>query len=80
LDSRITRYAGYLHCLYRLKMPDSAIAATAMLTTTTLLTRNVDDFRQSDDVKVQKSEEHCHGVQTWSTTLPRTRLSQHSLA
>jgi predicted nucleic acid-binding protein len=40
--------------LYRLKTPDSAIAATAMLTKTTLLTRNVDDFRQIDDLKVQE--------------------------
>ena len=53
LDSRIARYAGYLRRLYRLKTPDSAIAATAMLTKTTLLTRNVDDFRQIDDLKLQ---------------------------
>jgi predicted nucleic acid-binding protein len=37
-----------------LKTPDSAIADTAMLTKTTLLTRNVDDFRQIDDLKVQE--------------------------
>jgi len=37
-----------------LKTPDSAIAAMAMLTKTTLLTRNVDDFRQIDDGKVQE--------------------------
>src|SRR5215467_4955629 len=36
--------AGYLHRLYRLKTSDSAIAAMAMLTKTTLLTRNADDF------------------------------------
>jgi len=54
LDSRLARYAGYLRRLYRLKTPDSAIAATAMLTKTTLLTRNVDDFRQIDDLKIQE--------------------------
>ena len=54
LDSRIARYAGYLHRLYRLKTPDSAIAATAMLTKTTLLTRNVNDFRPIEDLKVQE--------------------------
>jgi predicted nucleic acid-binding protein len=54
LDSRLARYAGYLRRLYRLKTPDSAIAATAMLTKTTLLTRNVDDFRQIDDLKMQE--------------------------
>jgi len=53
LDSRLARYAGYLRRLYLLKTPDSAIAATAMLTKTTLLTRNVDDFRQIEDLKVQ---------------------------
>jgi predicted nucleic acid-binding protein len=54
LDSRLARYAGYLRRSYRLKTPDSAIATTAMLTKTTLLTRNVDDFRQIDDLKVQE--------------------------
>jgi len=54
LDSRLARYAGYLRRLYRLKTPDSAIAATAMLTKTTLLTGNADDFRQIDEVKVQE--------------------------
>jgi predicted nucleic acid-binding protein len=37
-----------------LKTPDSDIAATAMLTKTTFLTRNADDFRQIDDGKVQE--------------------------
>ena len=54
LDSRLARYAGYLRRLYRLKTPDNAIATTAMLTKTTHLTRNVDDFRQIDDLKVQE--------------------------
>jgi predicted nucleic acid-binding protein len=54
LDSRLARYAGYLRRLYRLKTPDSAIAATAMLTKTTLLTRNVDDCRQLDGLKLQE--------------------------
>jgi predicted nucleic acid-binding protein len=53
LDSRIARYAGYLRRLYRLKTPDSAIAATAILTKTTLLTRNVDDFRAIGHLKWQ---------------------------
>jgi predicted nucleic acid-binding protein len=35
-----------------LKTPDSDIAATAMLTKTTFLTRNADDCRQIDDGKV----------------------------
>jgi hypothetical protein len=63
-----------------LKTPDSAIAATAMLTKTTFLSRNVDDFRQIDDGKVHEIEERCHGVQTWSTCLSLTRLFRRSLA
>lgn len=54
LDPRLARYAGYLRRLYRLKTPDSAIAATAILTKTTLLTRNVDDFRQIAHLKLQE--------------------------
>ncbi|HLD20063.1 MAG TPA: PIN domain-containing protein [Patescibacteria group bacterium] len=44
LDSRIARTAGALRRVYRLETPDSIIAATALLTGTTLLTRNVKDF------------------------------------
>jgi predicted nucleic acid-binding protein len=54
LDSRIAHYAGYLRCLYRLRTPDSASAATAVLTKTILLTRNVEDFRQIDTLKLQE--------------------------
>jgi predicted nucleic acid-binding protein len=54
LDSRLARYAGSLRRMYRLKTPDSAIAATALLTKTTLLTRNVDDFRQIAPLKWQE--------------------------
>jgi predicted nucleic acid-binding protein len=54
LDSRIARYAGYLRRLYRLKTPDSAIAATAILTKTTLLTRNVEDFQRIENLKLQE--------------------------
>jgi predicted nucleic acid-binding protein len=54
LDSRLARYGGYLRRLYRLKTPDSVIAATAILTKTTLLTRNVEDFRQIANLKLQE--------------------------
>ena len=46
LDSRLARLAGYLRCTYRLKTADSAIAATALQTHTTLVTRNVVDFQR----------------------------------
>ena len=53
VDSRIARYAGYVRCLYRTKTPDAAIAATAILTKTTLLTRNMGDFEGIDSLKLQ---------------------------
>lgn len=45
LTSGIARIAGDLRRLYpRLATPDSAIAATAIFTNSTLITRNVRDF------------------------------------
>lgn len=45
LTSGIARVAGDLRRLYtRLATPDSAIAATAIFTNSTLITRNVRDF------------------------------------
>lgn len=46
LDSRIARIGGSLRRQHRLKVPDSIIAATAMLTGTILITRNIKDFRK----------------------------------
>jgi predicted nucleic acid-binding protein len=42
----LARFAGYLRREYRVKTGDSAIAATALLTRTTLLTRNTQDFQR----------------------------------
>ncbi|MGH7964666.1 MAG: type II toxin-antitoxin system VapC family toxin [Candidatus Binatia bacterium] len=46
LDSQIARIAGMLRRTYRLKLPDSVIAATALFTGSTLLTRNTRDFKK----------------------------------
>ena len=46
LDSHIARIAGMLRRTYGLKIPDSVVAATALFTNTTLLTRNVNDFKR----------------------------------
>jgi predicted nucleic acid-binding protein len=46
VDSRLARFAGYLRREYRVKTADSAIAATALLTHTTLVTRNAQDFQR----------------------------------
>lgn len=45
LDSRLARLAGELRRIYRIKTPDSIIAATALSTGTTLITKNVRDFK-----------------------------------
>ncbi len=46
VDSHIARLAAFIRRQYQLKVPDSAIAATAMFTGSTLLTRNTRDFRR----------------------------------
>lgn len=54
LISRIARIAADLRRLYpRLRTPDSAIAATAMFTGSTLLTRNTKDFQRIDALSLQ---------------------------
>lgn len=45
LDSRLARFAGEIRRTYRTKTPDSIIAATALSTGTTLITKNVRDFK-----------------------------------
>jgi len=44
VDSVIARIAGSLRSKYKIKTPDSAIAATAIFTNTTLVSRNGKDF------------------------------------
>lgn len=46
VDSRVARIAGSLRREHRLKISDSAIAATALFTGTTVLTRNIRDFKR----------------------------------
>ena len=50
LESRLAHLAGYLRRQYRIKTPDSVIAATALLTRTTLVTRNIQDFEHIDNL------------------------------
>lgn len=54
LDSQLARMAGEIRSKFRLKVADSAIAATALFTGTTLLTRNVKDFKRVPNLKLQK--------------------------
>lgn len=54
VDSRIARTAGLLRRQYHLNIADSAIAATALFTGTTLLTRNTRDFRKIPHLALQR--------------------------
>ena len=53
LDSRIARVAGSLRRDYRLKTLDAAIAATALVTGTSLATRNIRDFKKIPNLSLQ---------------------------
>lgn len=54
LDSHIARLASVLRRQYRLKVPDSVIAATAMHTGSTLITRNTRDFKKVTSLSLLK--------------------------
>ncbi len=54
LDSRIAGIAGFIRRTYKLKVADSAIAATALFTGSTLVTRNVKDFKSIPELALQK--------------------------
>lgn len=54
VDSHIARIAALLRRQYRIKVPDSIIAATAMFTGSTLLTRNTRDFRKISNLSIRK--------------------------
>jgi predicted nucleic acid-binding protein len=53
VDLQIARKAGNLGRTYNLKVPDSIIAATALFTGSTLLTRNTRDFRRVPSLSLQ---------------------------
>lgn len=54
LASRLARFAGGLRRFYGLKVADSAIAATALATGSSLVTRNVRDFRRIPDLRLMR--------------------------
>ncbi len=53
VDSRVARLAGSIRATYRMKLGDSMIAATALLMRSTLLTRNVRDFKRIPQLSLQ---------------------------
>ena len=52
LESSLAQLAGALRRQYHLKTPDSVVAATALLTRTTLVTRNIRDFQGIDGLSL----------------------------
>jgi len=46
VESRLARIAGMLLRQYKVKAIDSTIAAIALITGTTLITRNINDFKK----------------------------------
>jgi predicted nucleic acid-binding protein len=54
VDSRIAQLSGQLRATYGIKALDSFIAATALMTGTTLATRNVRDFRRIPNLDIRK--------------------------
>lgn len=53
LDSRVAHVAGALRRQYGTKVPDSIIAATALVTHTILVTRNVKDFKNIPNISLK---------------------------
>lgn len=54
VDSRIARTAGHIRRTYHINIADSVIAATALFTRTTLVTRNTRDFRKIPNLSLRQ--------------------------
>ena len=54
VDSRMARFSGYLRAHHGIKALDSFIAATAMMTGSPLVTRNIRDFRRVPGLSVEE--------------------------
>jgi predicted nucleic acid-binding protein len=54
VDSRIAQLSGQLRATYGIKALDSFIAATALMTGTTLATRNIRDFRRIPNLDIRE--------------------------
>jgi hypothetical protein len=54
VDSRIAQLSGQLRAAYGIKALDSMIAATALMTGTTLATRNVRDFHRVPNLDLRE--------------------------
>lgn len=53
VDATIADTAARIRRMYRLKLGDSIIAATALLTSSTLVTRNIRDFKKIPELSLR---------------------------
>jgi len=53
VDSQIARLASFFKRKYKISLPDSVVAATAYLTNSTLLTRNIRDFQKIKEISIK---------------------------
>lgn len=53
VDARVAEVAAALKRKYRLRLGDSIIAATAYLTNSRLVTRNLSDFRKVKEIRIE---------------------------
>lgn len=51
-DRQIARIAGDLRSSIKIKLPDAAIAATALYTHTPIVTRNIRDFKKISKIEI----------------------------
>lgn len=51
-DRQIARIAGDLRSVAKIKLPDAAIAATALYTHTPIVTRNIHDFKKISNIEI----------------------------
>lgn len=53
VDMSIARQSAQLRSTHRLKLGDAMIAATALFTASTLVTRNIDDFKRVPGLSIE---------------------------
>jgi hypothetical protein len=51
-DDKLINFVVYLRRKYKIKLPDAIIAATALYTNSTLITRNIKDFSKIKDLNI----------------------------
>lgn len=54
VDNPLIQIAADLRRTYGLELPDTIIAASALVTNSTLITRNIKDFRRIQNLQVEK--------------------------